>query len=230
MHQFPFDEPTGSQIQIQIQSPGSPSPVPSFPEVDPIAPGNRPPPPSPQPPGVFEGQQAVHVHSEPVEQFYTPPESSPLSGPQFQERARLGASTFFSRGLAMAYPSGSISSTLRSQQGEPPFPPDPRLPLRRQPESLNDFVNLLRGYPEAAAGQAQEARRRARRREHVDIEREPLHVQLRNRQWHQRKTDKEKRQQQEQQQQDRPELQTQDPQASPRPHSSQSEGVLATQP
>jgi hypothetical protein len=86
-----FNDLTGGQRDIPFRASG---PLPPAPEADPIAPGNRPPPPSPQPPEP-EQEQSVHVPSEEiedelVEEFLTPPETSPSSMAQAQAQENVG--------------------------------------------------------------------------------------------------------------------------------------------
>lgn len=86
-----FNDLAGGQMDIPFRASG---PLHPAPEADPIAPGNRPPPPSPQPPEP-EQEQSVHVPSEeiedePVEEFFTPPETSPSSMTQAQAQENVG--------------------------------------------------------------------------------------------------------------------------------------------
>ncbi|OJJ01684.1 hypothetical protein ASPVEDRAFT_150500 [Aspergillus versicolor CBS 583.65] len=109
-----FNDLAGGQMDIPFRASG---PLPPAPEADPIAPGNRPPPPSPQPPEP-EQEQSVHVPSEeiedePVEEFFTPPETSPSSMAQAQAQENVGQELpITTPEITVTQPSQSDSDTM----------------------------------------------------------------------------------------------------------------------
>lgn len=109
-----FNDTTGAQMDIPFRASGPLSPAR---EADPIAPGNRPPPPSPQPPEP-EQEQSVHVPSEEIEdelvaEFFTPPETSPLSMAQAQAQGNGGQELpITTPEITVTQPSRSESDTM----------------------------------------------------------------------------------------------------------------------